>query len=185
MTARMLFLLTVRSAKAVAALAAIVASASVLDACSVFDAQTGDALNFACSNDDSDPAREVTFKGDIRPIMNRLKTDPNGPGCRSCHYDSLAIGGDADDAAYESKKGILQAGLDMTTLGGLRRGGKTSLGVTAVPGKPCDSAIIKKLRGIYPTGSRMPRESPRFLNDTEIQLFSDWIAEGAKGEDSE
>jgi hypothetical protein len=148
-----------------------------LAACGLVTPEAGDKLNFACSNDDSDPAKSVSFKDDLRPIMNRLKTDPTGPGCKSCHYE------DGDDSI--ANPGIELGGLNMTTLGGLRKGGNTSRGVAAVPGKPCDSAIIKKIRGIYRTGVRMPKVGVRYLNEQEIQLFSDWIAEGAKGEDSE
>ena len=31
----------------------------------------------------------------------------------------------------------------------------------------------------------MPKSGPPYLTDAEIQLFGDWIAQGAVGEDSE
>lgn len=123
---------------------------------------------------DAVDAGKVSFARDIRPIMNRLKDDPRGPGCASCHYATSA-----------DHQGIDLGGLDLTTLGSLRKGGITSAGTIAIPGNPDGSAIVQKLRGTYKLGARMPRSGPPYLTDAETQLFVDWIAAGAKGEDSE
>ncbi len=142
---------------------------ALLAACGEFLPETGELQ----SEYETD-AGKVSFARDIRPIMNRLKDDPSGPGCASCHYTTSG-----------DHQGIDLGGLDMTSLGSLRKGGITSAGTIAIPGNPDGSAIVQKLRGTYKLGARMPRSGPPYLTDAEIQLFVDWIAAGAKGEDSE
>ena len=73
----------------------------------------------------------------------------------------------------------------MTTLGQLRKGGHTSGATIVIAGEPDQSALIQKLRGTYPYGVRMPYSGPPYLTDAEIQLFADWIAQGAVGTDDE
>jgi hypothetical protein len=117
---------------------------------------------------------QVSFANDLRPIMNRSSSDPAGPGCADCHYSTAA-----------SPIGIEVGGLDMTTLGQMRKGGKTSGTNIIIPGNPDGSALIQKLRGTYPYGARMPYSGPPYLTDAEIQLFADWISQGAVGADDE
>lgn len=79
----------------------------------------------------------------------------------------------------------MDTGLDMDTLGSLRKGGKdTGGGSIAIAGKPCESAIVQKIRGTFSLGVRMPKGGP-YLAPEQIQLIEDWIFEGAKGDDSE
>ncbi len=117
---------------------------------------------------------QVSFARDIRPILERLPTDPAGPGCKKCHYSSEA-----------SHIGLDLGGLDLSSLGTLRQGGGTSGSKIVIPGNPAESAIIQKLRGTYAFGTRMPKSGPPFLSEAEIELISTWIAQGAKGADSE
>ena len=116
----------------------------------------------------------ISFKRDIRPIMDRHKDDPETFGCRDCHYNTSP-----------APIGIYQARLDMTTLGALRKGGSSTGARIVIPGDPENSGIVKKLRGTYPTGKRMPLSGPPYWTDAQIQLMADWIAQGAIGEDSE
>lgn len=116
----------------------------------------------------------ISFHRDIRPILDRLPNDPAGPGCRACHYRTGA-----------THVGLDLGGLDLTTLGSLREGGGTSGSKIVVPGAPEQSAIIQKLRGTYPFGTRMPKSGPPFLSEAEIDLIATWIAQGAKGADDE
>lgn len=116
----------------------------------------------------------VSFRRDIRPLMDRSETDPRGPGCSACHYTTTG-----------NQLGILDGQLDMTTLGKLRRGGKTSKDTILVPGDPDGSALVQKLRGTYPVGSRMPWNGPPYWTDAEVRLVATWIAEGAQGADDE
>jgi Planctomycete cytochrome C len=127
-----------------------------------------------CGTSPTSDAATVSFANDLRPIMNRLAMDPNGPGCAGCHYESAP-----------NPIGIEQGGLDMTTLGQLRKGGNTSGAMIVIAGEPDQSALVQKLRGIYPYGARMPYNGPPYLTDAEIQLFADWIAQGAVGADDE
>ena len=144
-------------------------AALLLVACGDFLPEVGTGMSAHAGD-----AGNVSFARDIRPIMNRLKDDARGPGCASCHYTTSG-----------DHQGIDLGGLDMTTLGSLRKGGITSAGTIAIPGNPEGSALVQKLRGTYKLGARMPRSGPPYLTDAETQLFVDWIAAGAKGEDSE
>jgi hypothetical protein len=128
----------------------------------------------ACDDVDSDPAHAVSFAKDIRPLMNRSIIDPTGHGCIACHYSTEG-----------SHLCLDQTGLDLATLGTLRRGGSTTGASIVVPGKPCSSGIVQKLQGDYYTGLRMPKDGPAYWSDSQIQLVKDWIAEGAVGEDGE
>ena len=60
-------------------------------------------------------------------------------------------------------------------------GGATSRMTIIVAGRPDDSAIVQKLKGTYFTGKRMPFDGPPYLQDAEIQIVADWIAQGAVG----
>lgn len=116
----------------------------------------------------------VSFARDIRPIFDRFPSDPAGPGCKLCHYRTQS-----------SHVGLDLGGLDLTTLGSLREGGGTSGSKIVVPGRPEESALVQKLKGTYPFGTRMPKSGPPFLSQAEIDLISTWIAQGAKGADDE
>jgi mono/diheme cytochrome c family protein len=72
--------------------------------------------------------------------------------------------------------GMQPAGrLNLTTFAGLLRGGDS--GQIVSPGKPAESLLIKKLKGM--AGQRMPlRKEP--LDDATIQKFETWVADGAK-----
>lgn len=155
----------VRHAFAVAAVALALAPA-----CTVFEPEVG-ALVAPCSDADSNPSVDVSFKQQIRPIMNG---DVPGPrACADCHYHSRG-----------TQAGLQQTGFDLETLGSLRKGGVNTADDIVVAGKPCSSAIVQKLRGTYHIGVRMPKGGP-YWSEAQIQLMIDWIAEGAKGADTE
>jgi hypothetical protein len=145
----------------------------VLVACSALDPKVGPAA-VACSDVDSDPGTPVSFANDIRPLKNRSATDPTGHGCITCHYSTQPVHLCTDIS-----------GLDLATLGALRRGGVTSASTIAIPGKPCESALVQKLQGDYFVGLPMPKDGPPYWSQAEIQLVIDWIAEGAMGGDEE
>ena len=113
----------------------------------------------------------VNFGRDIRPLMNRADSEPFG--CKRCHYRN------GDDP-----QGIELGGLEMTTLGDLRKGGVSSKRSIVVPGNPEASAIIQKLEGKYPRGARMPKDRTPWSAE-ELGLVRRWIAEGAVGADNE
>ncbi len=115
--------------------------------------------------------RPVSFARDIRPLMSRGDTAPFG--CKRCHYRG---GGDA--------QGLDLGGLDLTTLGDLRRGGVSSKRGIVIAGNPDGSAIVQKLEGTYARGARMPKDRTPW-GAAEIGLVRRWIAEGAKGADDE
>lgn len=143
----------------------VIALLSGAPACSSLQPEVGEEL-VACVDVDSNPAVKVDFKAQIRPLMNGA---PGGPKpCASCHYHS---GG--------TMEGLIQTGLDLEGLALLRRGGRRSGADIVVAGKPCASVIVQKLRGTF-EGARMPKGGP-FWSAEQIQLMTDWIAEGAQG----
>ena len=146
---------------------------TVLGACSSLSPGVGPAV-VACTDVDSDPTQTVSFATQIRPLMDRSATDPTGHGCLVCHYSTQP-----DHPCTDV------SGLDIATLGALRRGGVVSGASIIVAGKPCESALVLKLQGDYATGLRMPKDGPPYWSDDQIQLVKDWIFEGANGEDPE
>jgi hypothetical protein len=102
-----------------------------------------------------------------------MKGPPVGPKpCSDCHVPGKG-----------SQEGFDQTGLDVATLALLRQGGRNSRGVTIVPGSPCRSVMVQKLRGTF-TGAQMPKGGP-YWSPEQVQLLMDWIAEGAIGADDE
>jgi mono/diheme cytochrome c family protein len=67
------------------------------------------------------------------------------------------------------------ARLDLSTFATLLRGGDS--GPIIAPGKPADSLLVQKLRGM--AGAQMPLRRPP-LEEAVIARFESWIAEGAK-----
>lgn len=123
---------------------------------------------------DSEAGATVSFARDIRPMIKRSASDPDSKGCYPCH-----------DGKAAKHVGVDLGGLDLSTLGKLREGGGTSGKNIVVPGDPGKSALVQKLKGTYPFGTRMPKSGPPFWGDGEIAIVEQWIAEGAQGDDSE
>jgi hypothetical protein len=146
------------------------ALAPTILACSSIEPEVGERLS-ACVDADSDPNVTVTFKDDIRPLMNGAIPGPTP--CANCHYHSRGLMG-----------GLRDTGLDLETLGSLKKGGHRTLDDIVVPGQPCKSAIVQKLKGTYSAGARMPKDGP-YWTAQQTQLMIDWIAEGANGADNE
>lgn len=121
----------------------------------------------ACSNADSDPTKAVDYTTQVRPLLWRQQNGANA--CLYCH----------DSANQEGSTPVY---LYFDTYQNLRKGSKASGPLVVVPGKPCASLLIKKVRGTAANGARMPRGGPYFT-EPQVQLLSDWIAEGAHGED--
>jgi hypothetical protein len=140
--------------------------------CTLLSPQTGDE-RMACVDADSNPAVPVSFKKDIRPIMDGAV--PGSRGCKGCHYENDPTG---------THEGYLNTGLNLESLRELRLGGRNTPPTSiVVAGKPCSSAIVKKLQGTF-GGARMPKDGP-YWNEGQIQLVIDWIAEGAQGADTD
>ena len=118
------------------------------------------------------PTGAVSFARDIRPLMDRAD-GPTTFGCKRCHYPS-----------QPDPQGFRLGGLDLSSLGTLRRGGVSSGSTIVIPGNPSGSAIVQKLEGTYPRGARMPKDRAPW-SAAEIALVRRWIQEGAKGADSE
>ncbi|HKQ69032.1 MAG TPA: hypothetical protein VJT73_06825 [Polyangiaceae bacterium] len=139
------------------------------------DARTGSAEGSAAPDGTSPPPGRVSFRRDIRPLINRPASgDPTGRGCKSCHFPT-----------EPNHQGVDLGGLDLSTLGALRQGGGSTGRRIIVAGRPAESGFVQKLRGVYPYGTRMPKNGAPFWTDAEVKIVSDWIAEGAKGADDE
>ena len=137
------------------ALVALVA----LVACSAFEPELGGP------SPPIDAGEPVVFARDVRPLLDG--------SCKRCHYATEPV-----------HPGTDASGLDLSTLGALRRGGNDTHENIVVPYSPEGSAIVQKLRGTFRIGQRMPRNGP-YWSEENIDLVARWIAQGAKGDDSE
>lgn len=111
-----------------------------------------------CNIKDSNPNQDVSFDGDIWPILS---------GC-SCHDPN-----DNDPA------GVLEVGFVIDSYVSLRMGGDNSHADIIIDGDPCKSILMQKLGDPAPFGVRMPRDGP-YLSPEVRTLISDWIIEGAR-----
>jgi hypothetical protein len=118
-------------------------------------AAPGDAGTATCDNADSDPSVEVSFSRDLRPLMLRVPG-----GCFPCHL------------------GRVTSGLEVSSYESMRRGGLNTGTDIIIDFDPCNSILLKKIGRTPPFGSRMPLAPPHYTA-AELQLFRDWIAEGA------
>ncbi len=119
------------------------------------------AANPACDNADSDPSTSVTYHADVVPLVTEYH-------CLRCH-----------SATGATPIGLDTGGLDLTSYDAMRAGGVIGGDRIVVPGRPCESLLLAKLGYAPPFGSRMPGDGPPYLEDGDLQLISDWIAEGA------
>jgi hypothetical protein len=108
---------------------------------------------------DSATAKEVSFKNDVMPIIQKY--------CLPCH---------AEDNYNPSE-------LSLDTYDQLTSGGKH--GSPVVPGKSGESILSKKLHADPPFGKPMPlkrRQQPEqtWVPDDLIKVIADWIDQGAK-----
>lgn len=105
--------------------------------------------------DPNDP-RLAFFREQVHPIL--------ADHCTPCHNPARVARG---------KSGKL----DQTTLDGLLKGGRS--GPAIVPGKPADSLLIQRVRGLDPEEDRMPPPPDPALTPEQIALLEQWIADGA------
>nr|WP_233215130.1 c-type cytochrome domain-containing protein [Rhodopirellula bahusiensis] len=98
----------------------------------------------------------VSFSKDVAPLLVE--------NCTGCHLDAMQTRG----------------GLRMDTLAQMLRGGDS--GSVMKPGDGEASLLVQKLRGS--AGDRMPAGGRPPLSDSDIQLISTWISEGAKVDES-
>lgn len=123
-------------------------------------------------SDAGDGAGPVSFSRQIRPLINRA----DGPatfGCRRCH-----------DPSQPDPQGYQQTGLDLSSLGTLRQGGRSTGKRIVIAGDPSASALVQKVEGTFAIGARMPKDRTPWTAE-EIALLRRWIQEGAQGEDNE
>ncbi len=98
----------------------------------------------------------ATAYSDIAPILTEK--------CVVCHSGQTAA-----------------AGLRLDSLEAILKGG--SSGVIVESGKPANSELIRRIKGI--SQPRMPMTGPPFLADSDIALFERWVEGGLKqGQDS-
>ncbi len=147
-------------------LAVVVSSAGCLDQLGpeVGPLQVGSNGSASGCDADSDPAVAISFERDIR-VGLFARPDIH---CVKCHTP----GGD-------TPSGIMIGGLDLSSYTTLLRGGVHSATTIVVPGMPCESVLVEKIRGSPPFGARMPKDGPPYLASADIQIIADWIAEGA------
>jgi hypothetical protein len=121
----------------------------------------GPIAHAPCSNLDSDPAHDVSFQNDL---VDGVLTEYH---CAHCHTPTGI-----------TPVGFEVTGFDIESYATVMAGARGN--PVVVPGAPCGSVIVQKVGEAPPFGGRMPLDGPPFLDDGDIQLLSDWIAEGAR-----
>lgn len=144
---------------------ALTLAVAALAGCGELDPEVGGLIAAQCIDEDSNPARDVSFSEDLQPLFEGVD---GPPGC-GCHFS------DRRDPI-----GFQLTGLDLSTYATLRAGGATSGSSIVVPGRPCQSVLFLKTGPSPPFGSRMPFDGPPSLSREQRQLIADWIAEGAR-----
>ncbi len=100
--------------------------------------------------------QEISYKSDIRPIINDY--------CLSCHKP----GG----------KGFEKSGLDMRTYQSLMKG--TKFGTIIKPGDSYTSILIQVVDGRVHSAIKMPYGMSGGLAKDKIELLRKWVQQGAK-----
>jgi hypothetical protein len=100
--------------------------------------------------------KEISYKNDIRPILNDY--------CLSCHQP----GG----------KGYEKSGLDMRTYQSLMQG--TKYGAVIKPGDSFTSVLIMLVEGRADPSIKMPFGINGNLSKDKISLLKKWVDQGAK-----
>jgi len=101
-------------------------------------------------------AKEVSYKTDIRPILEDY--------CLSCHIP----GG----------KGYEKSGFDMRTYQSLMKG--TKYGAVIKPGDSFTSTLIMLVEGRADPSIKMPYGINGSLSGKQIDLLKKWVDQGAK-----
>jgi len=139
---------------------------AVLSSCiDSFEPEVGPLQSNPCTNEDSDPSKDVSYRDDI---ITQIFL-PEFLGCLQCH---------APDAP--TPIGFEVGGLDLSNYASLMRGGANSDGIAIIAGQPCESILLQKVNSGPPFGARMPLGAPPYLSADLLQLLHDWVAEGAK-----
>lgn len=139
----------------------VVALAMLVGCAQLVEPDVGPPLHAACTDTDHDPEHDVSFAARVEPVIDEYH-------CRDCHT-----------MTGKTPIGVTVSGLDLTSYETLRAGGTRSGADIVVPGKPCSSVLIQKLEAGPPFGSRMPLGGTAFVDDEDLALVADWIAEGA------
>ncbi len=102
---------------------------------------------------DSAAAAEVSFENDVLPILQQW--------CVECH-------GGLDDAGEK----VLEEGLDVSTYEGLMAG--STWGTVVEAGDAEASMVVEMM-----VNGDMPKDAEEAMPAEEIEVISQWIAEGA------
>lgn len=122
----------------------------------------GPLAHAQCTDTDSDPSTEISYARDVQTIF-----EGDEYHCVHCHTPT-----------GPTPLGLEVGGLDLSRYDTLMAGGRG--GAVVVPGAPCESLIVEKVGEAPPFGARMPLDGPPFLDDEDVQVIADWIAEGAR-----
>lgn len=122
--------------------------------------EVGELTARSCDNEDSNPDVDVSFETDLKPKFQA--------GC-GCHNPLSTMSGGS----------IGSTGFSVGDYAALMRGGQNSGEKIVIEGDPCGSYLYQKMTNAPPNGSRMPINGP-YWSRADMQLLSDWIAEGAR-----
>lgn len=114
------------------------------------------ALSFLVTTFPARAAGEVSYKTDIRPIIDDY--------CLNCHKP----GG----------KGYIKSGLDMRTYKSLMKG--TKFGTVIKPGDSYTSILVQVVEGRVHPSIKMPYGMNGGLAKDKIELLRKWVQQGAR-----
>jgi len=114
------------------------------------------ALSFLMMTFPAQAVGEVSYKNDIRPIIDDY--------CLNCHKP----GG----------KGYKKSGLDMRTYKSLMKG--TKFGTVVKPGDSYTSILVQVVEGRVHPSIKMPYGMNGSLAKDKIELLRKWVQQGAK-----
>jgi len=100
--------------------------------------------------------RIAFFRDTVQPIL--------AENCQKCHNSARAARGKSGKLDQTSRETILQGGRS---------------GPAIVPGKPEESLLIKRLKGVLPGEDPMPPSPNTPLTDDQIAKIEQWIRDGA------
>ncbi|UCB54280.1 MAG: hypothetical protein JSW45_10030 [Thiotrichales bacterium] len=104
---------------------------------------------------------------DGEPLTYRHVAPVFAKRCAKCHSDQGIMGGPPEGYRLNSYASTVSA----------------SDRARVVPGHPKASELVRRIRG--QSRPRMPFDGPPYLDDDEIRLIEDWIAQGARDSNGE
>jgi hypothetical protein len=121
--------------------------------------RTSSSAQSQASSHAAQPANKIDYGRDVQPILSNY--------CYHCHGPDTA-----------SRKAGLRLDLREKALAFKKKEGTWAI----VPGKPEESELVRRIESHDPD-EMMPQNKDKLLNQAQIKLLRDWIAQGAEFRD--